>query len=146
MKTVLIENEYAVAPEKLWAIVTDYDALAEVMKGIAAFEGLPTGRTKTGQKLSVMVSMFGKLPNQPYFMEILECDNTSMILRSSERGAGVKSWLHTLTVTETAAGSRLTDHIEIDAGMLTTVFALWAKYLYGARHKPRQKLLQGDDH
>lgn len=142
MKTVIVENEYAVAPAKLWAIATDYGALTEIMKGIASFEGLPTGRTETGQRLNVMVSLFGKLPNQPYEMDILECDNTRMILRSSERGAGVKSWEHTLTVTETEFGSRLTDRIEIEAGILTPVFGLWAKYLYGARHKPRQELLQ----
>ena len=142
MKTVIVENEYAVPPAKLWAIAIDYGALAEVMKDIASFEGLPSGRAETGQQLSVMVSLFGKLPNQPYEMEVLECDDTRMILRSSERGAGVKRWNHTLTVTETEFGSRLTDHIEIDAGILTYVFALWAKYLYGARHKPRLKLLE----
>jgi len=144
MKTVLVENEYAVPAEKLWRIATDYAALTEVMKGLASFEGLPPGRTQTGQKLNVMVSMFGKLSQQPYSMEILECDDVGMVLRSSERGAGVKSWLHTLTVTKTSAGSRLTDHIEIDAGVFTSIFALWARYLYGARHKPRQKLLQQD--
>lgn len=112
------------------------------MTGIASFKGLPTGRTKTGQTLNVMVSLFGKFPDQPYAMEILECDDDRMILRSSEHGAGVKSWRHTLTVTETESGSRLRDHIEIDAGLMTSVFALWAKYLYGARHKPRLAYLQ----
>lgn len=142
MKSVLVVSEYSVPPAKLWEIVTDYGALAEIMKGIASFEGLPEGRTQTGQKMNVMVSLFGKLPKQPYYMEILECDDDRMVLRSSERGVGVKSWTHTLTVTEAAIGSRLTDRIEIDAGILTPVFALWAKYLYGARHKPRQLLLQ----
>lgn len=141
MKTVIVENEYAVSSAKLWAVVTDYGSLAEVMKNIVSFEGLPTGRTKTGQKINVMVSLFGKLPSQPYFMEVLECDDALMILRSSEQGAGVKNWRHTLTVTETALGSRLTDRIEIDAGILTPVFSVWAKYLYSARHKPRLELL-----
>ncbi len=142
MKTVLIENDYAAPAEKLWRVATDYAALVEVMEGLVSFTGLPPGRTQTGQKINVMVSLFGKLPQQPYFMEVLECDDVCMILRSSERGAGVKSWLHTLTVTETPEGSRLTDRIDIDAGVLTPIFAIWAKYLYSARHKPRQKLLQ----
>lgn len=146
MKTVVVENEYSVSPAKLWALATDYDALTEIMKGIASFEGLPAGRTETGHKLNVMVSLFGKLPSQPYFMEILECDDDRMILRSLEKGAGVKTWQHTLSVTETELGSRLCDRIEIDAGFLTPIFALWAKYLYRARHKPRQKLLQRQNH
>jgi hypothetical protein len=145
MRSVLVENDYTASPARLWAVATDYDALSEIMQGIASFEGLPKGRTRTGQKMTVMVALFGKLPKQPYYMEILECDDNRMILRSSEKGAGVKSWHHTLTVSETAAGSRLTDRIEIDAGMLTPLFALWAKYLYRARHKPRQQFLQRTD-
>lgn len=142
MKTVVVENEYSVPPTQLWEIVTDYNALAQVMDGIATFEGLPSGRTQTGQRLEVMVSLFGKLPKQPYVMEVLECDDENMVLRSSEYGAGVKSWRHTLTVTETPDGCRLRDQIEIDAGWKTPVFAAWARYLYGARHKPRLRLLK----
>lgn len=142
MKTVVVEHEYTASPAHLWAVVTDYDALSEIMKGIVSFEGLPSGRTETGQKLNVMVSLFGKLPSQPYCMDILECDDARMVLRSSEKGAGVKSWHHTLTVTECERGSHLRDHIEIDAGVMTPVFALWARYLYKARHKPRQAYLR----
>lgn len=141
MKTVTVTHDYAVPAPVLWALVTDYDALAEVMKGLISFEGLPAGRTRTGQKLEVMVSLFGRLPPRPYVMEVLECDEDNMRLRSSEKGAGVKSWHHTLTVTGTQTGCRLTDRIEIDAGWLTPVFALWARYLYKARHKPRLRLL-----
>lgn len=142
MKTVVVENDYPASAERLWALATDYAALGEVMEGIVHFEGLPPGRTQTGQKVDVMVSLFGRLPAQPYSMKVLECDDARRVLRSSEKGAGVKSWRHTLTVTETATGSRLRDVIEIDAGWLTPVFARWAKYLYGARHKPRLRLLR----
>lgn len=142
MRTVSLEHDYPVAAARLWSLVTDYDALSEVMKGIASFEGLPSGRTHTGQKMDVMVSLFGKLPKQPYHMEVVECDDQNMILRSSERGAGVKAWQHKLTVTEAETGSRLHDKIDIDAGLLTPVFALWARYLYGARHKPRLRMLE----
>ncbi|GGX52283.1 hypothetical protein GCM10007385_21190 [Tateyamaria omphalii] len=141
MRVVTVENDYPVSAARLWALATDYSALSEVMRGLASFEGLPSGRTQTGQRLEVMVSLFGKLPAQPYRMDVLECDDQRMILRSSERGAGVKSWLHSLTVIETETGSRLHDHIEIDAGMMTPVFALWARYMYQARHKPRLRLL-----
>lgn len=142
MRTVSLEHDYPVAPARLWSLATDYGALSDVMKGIASFEGLPSGRTQTGQKMDVMVSLFGKLPKQPYHMEIVECDDQNMILRSSERGSGVKAWQHKLTVTETETGSRLHDKIDIDAGLLTPVFALWARYLYGARHKPRLRMLE----
>lgn len=145
MKTVELRHFYDAAPARIWALATDYDALKTVMQGVISFEGLPEGRTKTGQICDIRVSLFGKLPWQPYRMEIVECNDDTMVLRSSEKGAGVKSWQHRLTVTETGSGgSCLTDHIEIDAGLLTFAFAMWAQYLYAARHKPRNALLATD--
>ncbi|WP_161635632.1 SRPBCC family protein [Actibacterium mucosum] len=141
MRTVTLTHDYPVPPATLWALVTDYGALAEVMRGLVHFDGLPQGRTETGQHLQVGVSLFGRLPRQPYEMTVLRSDDAAMVLQSSERGAGVKSWNHTLTVTPTQGGSRLTDVIEIDAGWLTFAFARWARFLYGARHKPRMRLL-----
>ncbi len=141
MRTVVLSHDYPVPPEAVWNIATDLDALQDAMKGIIAFEGVPSGKVFTGQKMNVMVSLFGKLPKQPYFMEVLECDDANMVLRSSEKGVGVKSWKHTLTVTPTETGSRLTDSIEIDAGMMTPVFAWWAKFMYAKRHQPRLQML-----
>ena len=142
MSIVKVVHDYPVPAETLWAVVTDYDALREIMKGIVDFEGVPTGRAHTGQKMNVMVSLFGKLPKQPYYIEVLECDNARRIMRSSEKGAGVESWLHTLTVEDTPNGSRLIESIEVKAGILTPIFSLWAKYLYNARHGPRLGFLE----
>jgi ligand-binding SRPBCC domain-containing protein len=141
MKTVRIENSYPYPADRVWALATDFASFTEVMDGIVTFEGLPTGRTETGQKISVQVSVLGKLPKQSYHMEVVECDDQTMLLRSSERGAGIKSWRHTLRVIPTLDGCKLTDEIEIDAGWKTPVFALWARYVYNARHKPRLRIL-----
>ncbi|MCR9136411.1 MAG: SRPBCC family protein [Alphaproteobacteria bacterium] len=142
MKTVELKHTYDASPERLWALATDFGALKRVMRGFVTFRDLPTGRTYTGQKFDVQVSLFGMLPWQPYHMEIIACDDASMVLRSSERGAGVTSWRHTLSVTKTdTGGSCLTDHIEIEAGILTFAFAKWARFMYAGRHKPRKALL-----
>lgn len=143
MTVINVVNEYPVNADRLWEVVTDFDALRKIMKGIVEFEGVPSGRARTGQTMDIMVSLFGKLPQQPYYMEILECDDANKIMRSSEKGAGVKSWRHTLMVEDTPNGSRLIENIEVKAGILTPIFALWAKYLYHARHKPRLRLLAG---
>lgn len=140
MRTVVSEHHYSVSPDRLWALVTDYSALKTVMDGMVAFEGLPEGRAVTGQKCEVMVSLFGRLPAQPYVMEVVLCDDAAMVLQSSERGAGVKSWRHHLCVEATSNGCKITDRIEIDAGLMTPFFALWARYMYRARHKPRLAL------
>lgn len=141
MSMISLVHEYPASADALWDLVIDYDALHEVMKGIITFDGLPNGRAQTGHKIDLMVSLFGRLPKQPYHMEILECDDQRRVMRSSEKGAGVKSWLHTLSVEPTPEGSRLVESINIQAGLLTPLFAAWAGYLYRARHKPRLRLL-----
>lgn len=141
MKTVVLEHKYAAPAEDVWALATDLDALKEIMKGVVTFQGLPSGRVYQGQKITVQVSLFGQLPPQPYFMEVLKCDDDAMILQSSETGAGVKSWRHTLTVEPLPSGSRLRDFIEIEAGWMTPAFALWARFLYRKRHEPRVRIL-----
>ena len=144
MRVVTLSHDYPYPPEMVWNIATDFAALEEVMKGRIAFSGLPEGRTRTGQIIDVGVSLFGVLPEQPYRMEVLECDDEAMVLRSSELGAGVKKWDHTLTVTPLENGARLSDRIEIEAGHLTPLFAAWAKYVYKSRHAPRLRLLAGN--
>ena len=141
MKKVKLEYEYASPAKDVWALATDLDAFREIMDGVITFEGLPSGRLYRGQKMTVRVSLFGKLPAQPYFMEVLECDDDAMMLQSFEKGAGVKSWRHTLTVEPHQSGSRLRDIIEIDAGWMTWVFAAWARFLYRKRHEPRVRML-----
>ena len=143
MRVVTLTHDYPFPASKVWEIATSYSALATVTAGRLRFRDLPQGRTFTGQHMVVQVSLFGLLPWQPYEMTVLSCDDTQRVLRSSERGAGVERWDHTVHVEETATGCRLRDHIEIEAGALTPLFALWARYMYGARHKPRLRLLNG---
>lgn len=133
---------YDAPPERVWNLVTDCTALAQVCHPYLAFEGLPDGRIFDGQKIDVMVSLFGKLPAQPYEMHVVACDNDGMTFESHENGAGVKSWNHHLRLHPDGDGTRLDEEIEIDAGWLTPLFKLWANVLYHARHKPRVALLQ----
>lgn len=142
MRTVRLTHDYPFPARKVWDVAIDYDCLTEVMDGLVTFEGLPSGRVHAGQSLNVMVSLFGKLPAQPYHIEVMSFDDDEMRLQSSGLGAGVKSWKHTLQVTPTETGCQLSDTIEIDVGWATALFALWARYLYAKRHVPRLRILQ----
>lgn len=141
VSTVELTFDYPVPASQLWACATDYAALAAVSRGFVRFDGLPGGRVMAGQTIDVQVRLFGWLPPQPYHMKILEFDETAMRVRSSESGVGVKSWQHRFQVSETPGGSRLVDHIEIDAGWCTPLYAVWARMFYKGRHEPRLKLL-----
>lgn len=141
MRTVHLTHDYDAPARNVWEVAIDYECLAEATQGLVSFEGLPDGQVQAGQSFTVMVSLFGRLPQQPYHMEIVAFDEGRMTLTSSERGSGVKFWRHTLQVEATVTGSRLLDRIEIDAGWLTGLFALWAKFMYSRRHKPRLRIL-----
>ncbi|NIY73890.1 SRPBCC family protein [Marivivens donghaensis] len=140
-KTVKLSHWYDVPPAKLWDIVTDYDALAEVCQPLLAFEGLPEGRVREGQDFTVKVRLFGRLPAQDYRMRVVRCDDKAMQFESDEVGAGVKTWQHLLNITPEGSGSRLDENITLDAGVLTPLFALWARKLYSHRDGPRRVLL-----
>ncbi|MEP1766764.1 MAG: SRPBCC family protein [Sulfitobacter sp.] len=142
MRTISLTHDYAAPARDVWEIAIDYECLSEVTAGLVTFEGLPAGRVQAGQSMTVMVSLFGRLPAQPYHMEVLVFDDEKMHFQSSELGAGVKCWNHTLRVIPTENGSQLSDTIEIEAGWATPLFALWARYLYAKRHAPRLRILQ----
>jgi len=145
MRTIQLIHDYPYSARKVWEIAIDYDSLAEVMEGLIRFEGLPSGKVQAGQSVTVMVSLFNRLPAQPYHMEVVEFDDAAMRLVSSERGVGVKSWRHSLRVEATQTGCTLFDTIEIDAGWLTMPFSVWAKFLYKRRHNPRLTILARTD-
>lgn len=146
MKTVIIRNTYDVPAEQLWKAATNYGDLDKVAGSAVSFQGLPDGEFSQGQSISVTISLLGLLPRQDYHIAILERDDINRILRSSERGAGVNIWNHTMAVSDHADGSLLTDTVEVEAGWLTIPAALWAKYLYRSRHKPRLRVLASAAH
>lgn len=148
-KVVHLTHDYEYEADLVWSILTEFKHLETVMEGLATFKGLPEGQIFEGQKLSVEVSMFGKLPFQPYFMSVEHCDHKAFTFISSEKGAGVRSWRHSLSVVShnsgpTYAGGscQVIENIEIDAGSITFIFALWAKCMYSARHKRRLAILK----
>ncbi len=132
---------YAAAPPRVWAMVTDFSALAEACRRLVVFEGLPEGRIHTGQSLEVMVRLFGILPRQVYHMTVELCDEAAMRFQSRERGAGIRRWDHKLWLEPDGAGTRLNEEIDIDAGAMTPLYVLWARFLYRGRHQPRVDML-----
>ncbi|WP_146348210.1 SRPBCC family protein [Phaeobacter marinintestinus] len=141
MQVVEETHDYPVPAKQLWALATNLDHLETMNAPLIRFSTLPDGRLRTGLVIETRVSVYGVLPSQPYRIEVLTCDDDTMLAQTTESGSGVRSWNHTITVTETENGSRLTDRIEIDAGVLTFAYAWWARKLYRHRDTPRRTLL-----
>jgi hypothetical protein len=141
-RTVILHHDYPYPPRNVWTIATDFACFAEAMKGVATFEGMPeTGRLSADQSFDVKVRLFGKMPPMDYHMKLVHFDDDAMTFTSLEHGGAIKRWSHTLIVTASPDGARLTDRIEIDAGFLTFLMTLWAKFVYSKRHKPRLRML-----
>ncbi|MFK7755205.1 MAG: SRPBCC family protein [Sedimentitalea sp.] len=141
MKTLRLEAYYPVDADRLFALASDLDALEAVTRPWIQFDHLPSGQVKTGQVIDVAVSLLGVFPPQPYRMRVVRCDEVLRLLRSEEEGMGVARFVHVVTVTPEGTGAKLVDLIEIDAGWKTWIVWLWARFLYGRRHKKRLALL-----
>lgn len=139
--TVSLTHDYPYPAHMVWDVATSFDHLKTVTNGLIAFRNLPAGRLYNGQHILVDVSLFGRLPYQPYEMNVLALDDHARTFQSSEVGAGVKSWCHDLRVVETGTGSRIEETIEIDAGLLSPLFGTWARFMYRKRHAPRLAIL-----
>lgn len=136
-----LTHEYPFPADRVWQVATDLDHLRRVTEGMLAFRDLPSGGIHAAQVLEVVVSLFGRLPYQPYRMTVEALDDAAMWFQSDEAGAGVTVWRHRLRVVPTETGSRIEEQIEIGAGLATPLFLLWARVMYRARHKPRLRLL-----
>ena len=139
--TVTLTHDYAAPADRLWDVATDWDCLKTAMKGLVVYEGLPDAPLAEGQRIETRVSLFGLLPAFDYVMEILRFDPAERVVQSHEHGGAVTRWDHTLTVSPTPGGSRLSDKIVIEAGPMTWAYVLWAKFIYRRRHKPRLEML-----
>jgi hypothetical protein len=139
--TVSTSHDYNASPDRVWQVATSWDCLREAVRGLIDYEPLPDEPMHQGQVIKTNVSLFGRLPPFPYVMEVVHFDPEARTFASHEYGGAVKAWNHTLTVAPTPDGARLDDTIEIDAGWLTPIYALWAKFMYARRHKPRLRML-----
>ncbi|MGB5490151.1 MAG: hypothetical protein WBM76_04925 [Woeseiaceae bacterium] len=65
-------------------------------------------------------------------------------IRDNGHGWAVKTWDHVIEVTPRGEGSYYTDRIILDAGVLTSVVAVFVKLLYSHRQRRWRKLVAND--
>ena len=139
---VRTEHTYEVDADALWRCSVSYDCLAQTMASLVTYEGLPAGEIEVGQSIELAVTHFGVIPPMPWHIDVLERDDSQRVLRTSEKGGSIRSYLHELTVEDLGQGrSRLVDDVKFDAGWLSGPMTLWIKHIYRTRDKPRRRLL-----
>lgn len=142
MKTVWVSRDFNVSADRLFSHILSYDAFAEVEP-----EGLDLSRF-AGRSLRVgdhLETPFPPLPMFDWKIDVVRVDPTERIVKTEESGAFIKRWAHTLSVTPlTPESCRYSDHVVIEAGMLSRLVARSAKKMYEARQSRRAEILAND--
>ncbi len=141
-KKLKFEHRYSVDADRLFALVSDLDTLDAVSRPWVQIHHLPSGHVHTGQTIDVALSVFGVFPLRPYRMHVVDCDPVRRCIRSEEDGMGVHRLTHDIEVVQDAGESVLIDRIDIDAGWLTPIVAIYARIIYNWRHHIRVRLLE----
>lgn len=69
-------------------------------------------------------------------IRVVEADLARGVLRTEESGGAVRRWDHTIEVSSLDAGrTRYRDLVEMEAGVLTPVIAVWAQVFYRVRQR-----------
>jgi hypothetical protein len=111
------------------------------MEGLMSYDGLPPGNMSVGQEIQITLTL-NRLFTMRWWIDVIERDDVRRLLRTSERGGLVKSYLHTFVVEELSANSsRLVDEIEFNGGWMSIAIEPLVRHAYKVRDKPRRKLL-----
>lgn len=111
------------------------------MEGLMSYDGLPSGEMSVGQSFEIKLTLTHFFTMR-WSIDVIERDDDQYLLRTSERGGPIKSYLHTFAVEELAANrSRLIDEIEFDAGWMSVALEPLVYHAYNARDKPRRDIL-----
>ena len=80
--------------------------------------------------------LFGVLPVGRHRLTIETIDEVDRRVQSDESSVLLRSWRHLITVEpRSCGGCQYTDVVEIDAGLLTPVVAMWAVGFYRWRQR-----------
>lgn len=140
MKAIQISTYLDAAPDEVWDHVTRSSLLLYVAKGFISFRaddplGFPE-RWREGAYKAWM-SLWGVLPIgwQIIRIEYPPMKGATRLLRDNGFSPMIKIWDHMIEVSPEAHGTHYVDRITIEAGVLTPLVALFARYFYQHRQR-----------
>ena len=132
-------------PDLVWAAVCTPQAFRFVTRGLLDWRPVRHRREPwhEGDEAVGWLLIGGVLPFSRHRIRIAELDGHHRVLRSEESGGVVRSWRHEIVVEPVQGGrSRYTDVVRIDAGALTPLVVVFAKWLYLVRQRRWRVLAQ----
>ncbi len=130
--------------DQVWAKVKRSDTLVFICHGLLAFDGSDNFPETwfQGHTEQVRLRFFGLIPAWQHHLHFKRLDDDEMKLVTEEGGGLVPTWNHTIAVEALDADRcRYTDEIDIRAGLLTPIVALYAHLFYRYRQWRWKRLL-----
>mgnify|MGYP003852692299 FL=1 len=89
-----------------------------------------------GETVVGWVFLFGFLPFSRHHLHIARIDDATRIMSSREHGGLISVWNHEIEIVPIDSQTcRYRDRVEIDAGVVTTVVVLYARFFYRMRQR-----------
>lgn len=137
---VHVSTHLDASPRRVWSTVKTKELLFYVISPMGKFsplDGEMRGQWEPGVSYVGRSYMFSVIPVGTRTIVIETIDETQMHIQSREHGEiGLTKWDHLISVATEGGGSRYSDTIEIDAGVLTLVYWCYASMFY--RHRQRK--------
>ncbi len=138
MKNIEITSDLPVAVDRLWDEITKPALMVHIAKGmvdIAPYDPPAFPDSWQVGPYEVSLKLWGILPFGRQVIDIEYPVTTPPVrtLRDKGHSALTRVWDHLITLEPTPGGTRYTDRIAIDAGLLTPLVAAFAQRFY--RHR-----------
>ncbi|GAA3581463.1 hypothetical protein GCM10022222_77700 [Amycolatopsis ultiminotia] len=142
MGMVRMSVELPVPAETAAALARKPDVMAFVLSPVLRLRRLEVpARLEVGARGRARLWWFGVLPTWTHHLVVDRLDPTE--IRTSEHGGPVRMWNHRLVfVPLPGGGCRYTDEIEVEDGWRGTPVRLFARLMFGHRHRRWQVLAQ----
>jgi len=131
-----VRATYADPADAMFERACDFGELRRAMRGLAAYDGLPTaGQMAQGETYVTDIRFWGLFPVRNHTIRVEQVDPHNRRLLTSEHHAGIRQWRHQVDVAPRAEGTVWVDTLIIDAGRPTPLVARFARHVYLRRHR-----------
>ena len=143
-----VTSQFALPPDKVWEQVQRPAVLLHIARPILSFISRDGGWPEKWEHREYVAGLraFGFLPvgEQVIGIEFQGEETTGYRLRDNGRGGLISKWDHMMMIDPEGDGTRYTDRVDIEAGLLTPLVCAFAKFFYTHRQKRFQALIASD--
>jgi hypothetical protein len=138
MQVVEMSTVLEATADAVWTKVKTPSAFRKVTRGLLAMPAIVGRRDDwhEGETVVGWVFLFGFLPFSRHHLHIARIDESTRVLSSREFGGLISVWNHEIEIVPIDSQTcRYRDQVEIDAGVVTTVVVLYARFFYRMRQR-----------